>query len=88
MTATQLAAVIIAALGIVAWVWFAVRNRRQWMYSVPPASWLAHVLVFYVAVWLIDGQAQMLNAWSTIVRLHGVILATGAAVVLLITRKK
>ena len=61
----QFAVVAFVILGISATVKFIKEHKERWAYAVPPLTWLAHLIIFYVCVFLRE-NIGLLN-WN---RLH------------------
>ena len=86
----QLATLIIILIGLVVWVRWAWRNRRQWLYAVPPFTWLLHAAIFYSAVMIRDFYGLALvnefTLWSAVLRMHAAFLLAGIGLVMLFER--
>lgn len=86
----QAATLFFAIAGIGFWILWARQHRDKWLYAVPPLTWLLHVAVFYAAVFSRDlgvlTIAPIFTEWSTILRLHSVILVAGIGIVLYLER--
>lgn len=73
--------IIASVVGIVAWLLWSLRNRHRWLYAIAPLSWLINTLAFSVFRELaIPMSVSAMNIWSGVVRLHGVILLAGVAI--------
>ena len=77
----QVASIAFSAIGIVLWSHWARSHRRIWLYAVPPLSFLAHSILFYVAYLiyvLASGRPDILPAWAGVwgagLRLHGILI--------------
>ena len=70
---------VLSLAGLLIWVVWAYRNRQMLGYAIPPVSWLLHSVIFYVARFaLSDGSpSEFFTLWSSILRLHALILAVG-----------
>ena len=73
----------LAIFGIVAWVYWAFRNRSIWEYAVAPVSWLLNLSAFRVYWYHQPRDGVFLNEWSNVVYLHALILVIGLAVALI-----
>lgn len=79
----------VALSGIVIWIYWGWMNRKRWLYAVAPITWLLHVAIFYTAVLIQEPPffSDVYATWSSVIRLHGVILAAGAGIILLVQKK-
>jgi hypothetical protein len=84
--------IVLAVIGSVCWMIWAIRNKQLWGFSIAPLTYLAHVLVFTVnrLLNIIAIDPIGLNRWSTYIRAHSLIVIILAAIVMLLypDRKK
>lgn len=78
---SQAIALVLSLAGFVVWLLYAWSHRRYWVFSVPPISWLVHVVFFYSAVFARDYLGFCIGYsftdWSALLRLHAVLLLLG-----------
>lgn len=79
--------VILIAIVTVGFSWSYVRSHpEKAAYSVPPVSWLIHLIIFYAFVFLKDFFGQFteidFTLWSSIIRLQAAFLILGIMVML------
>lgn len=77
---------LISLLGIALFVVWSLKHKDQWLYVVAPASWLLHIMAFQLCLFVPSKfglSVAQLNLWSSAIRLQGVILAVGCALILL-----
>ena len=74
-TIASVATAVVALLGLVVWVTYAIRSQHDRRRSVGYIAWLAHVLIFGVACVIFDpGHLKAgFEVWCSAVKLHGVI---------------
>lgn len=90
----QILSTLISILGIYHWVKWGRAMNGMWLYSVPPISWLVHVIIFYSVVlvykFIIGNNegAEWITLWSAALRLHAVILVTAASMIMLYFRRR
>lgn len=69
---------LFSLLGLIVWIWYAVKNKHRWEAAVAPASYLLNSLIFQVVFLThIITDIHTLNLWSGIVRLHSIFLFIG-----------
>lgn len=82
----QFLVVIVAIASIFMTAVFWRRHPDEWAYTIPPLSWLAHVLIFYAFVFAKDflGLAIGLDfmLWSAVLRLQAAFLILGVMTML------
>lgn len=86
----QVTSFSIALAGVVVWLYWALKYRDRWLYSVAPISWLLHVAVFYFFVLLNEPPffSEFFATWSAAIKLHGAILGLSAGAILIYARRK
>lgn len=80
----QSVALAIALIGLSTWIIWA-RKSGKWGYAALPVTYIAHVIVFYIVVILLQPpvNGEFYTTWSAVVRLQGVItILVGGAVML------
>ncbi len=81
---------LLALIGLVVWALWARRRPEFRLYAVPPITWLGHAVIFYTMVFIRDiGSIPVslsFTRWSTILRLHAMILLVGFGISLLLDR--
>jgi hypothetical protein len=70
-----------AMAGVVAWTVWVFKNKEHWGYSVAPLTYFMHTAVLYLFVIFADMDAVAINNWSNAVRLHGLLLGLGFAII-------
>lgn len=79
---------VIGLATIAAFAFWIRRYRDQWYYSIVPLTWLAHLTLFYICVFMRDAGLNFVGMdftfWSSLVRLHGVSAMAGIVVAMLI----
>ena len=85
----QIISLTLALAGIAGWVLWGICTKKYWLFVITAVSWLAHVVIFYiVAIWRYDNGITVLNStmtqWSSVIKLHGVVLLTGCGLILAI----
>lgn len=62
--------------------------RDHWYYAIAPLTWLAHLAIFYICVFMRDAGINFTSMdftfWSALVRLHGVSIMSGIIVAMLV----
>lgn len=82
----QMLSLALSIFGILTWGRWALKNRKYWLYAVPPITWMVHAALFYLAFMTCKlPDAGFFNNWSTVLRLHAVILVV--SVVFFLPRK-
>jgi hypothetical protein len=83
MDLLRLGILLASCIAIIIWIVLYRKNPRLRFLSIAVISWLAHIILFSLAV-LIDLQITpvVLNAWSAAIRLHGIFLLIAGALVL------
>lgn len=87
----QAATWLLALIGLVVWALWARHHPDIRLYAVPPVTWLGHALLFYSLVFMRDAgilvpASLSFMLWSSVLRLHAMILLTGFGVMLLVER--
>lgn len=69
---TQIVTAIAAVAGIVLWIRFGVRHKRQNYLIVAPLVLLVHTVVYYLAIVVIGLNPKVIifSNWSAVLRLH------------------
>ncbi|PNX45529.1 MAG: hypothetical protein BV457_09365 [Thermoplasmata archaeon M9B1D] len=75
VTAMSVVTLVFAVLGLIVWVYWAIKFKEVWLYAIPPISWILDV-IFLILIKFFSGNLEFFHFWSTVVRLHGVILIT------------
>lgn len=78
----QVATLIVSIVGVVAWLRL-VSVRRFYYIAIPILGWLLHIIAFYVSILFIhtpEAGATFYGSWSSVLRLHGAIVALSTAV--------
>ena len=89
MTVPQWLSLTFASIALIIQIIWAVQNRAYWLRSVPMMLWLAHAVIFYVAVLLFPPEQYVTNysGWSSLLRLHGYMTVSSLALYRLINRR-
>jgi hypothetical protein len=86
--APQAASLLLAVISLITWSAWALENRRQWPYAIPPITWVLHALIFYLGVFARDYLGWLpgvdFKAWSAVLRLHAMFLVLGCGLVFLL----
>jgi hypothetical protein len=77
---------MVAIVGVIEWVLWAMENKEKWLYSIAPISWLICTTVLWT-VFFFHYDADILRVWGSVVMLQGIILVTASALVVLIQEK-
>lgn len=88
MNSWQIIVVLSAFVGIIVWVLLINRYRKHWGYGIAPISYFAHLLIFYLFVYVDKLDPIFLNGWSNALRLHGIILFIGIGISILVCGRK
>jgi len=83
--APQVITLAVALAGLVVWTVWVRKNRAHWLYAVPPMTWLLHVAIFYMAVFVhAAGHALPVDyvLWSAAIRLQAAFSLAGIGVVM------
>ena len=90
LAATRIWLLFVCAVGILIWLLWIRKHPDQWLYAIPPLTWLAHVSGFYFVLlsrlWWGDALAVNFEMWSVIVKLHAAFLTAGIGFVMLLER--
>jgi hypothetical protein len=83
----QAATWLLALMGLGIWARWARRYPDLRLYAAAPITWLGHALIFYSAVFIRDAGRLPVSLsftnWSTVLRLHAMILLVGFGALLL-----
>lgn len=82
MNTWQAIVMTLDTIAIILWLLWLRDNKIRWGYSVAPLSYLIHVLILYIFAILGNLDPRFLNGWSNAVRVHGIILIAGLALIL------
>lgn len=66
----------LALLCLVFWITYGIKEHKISYAAIPVCSWCLHVIVFSIAVYFEAFSDKLLNAWSTAIRLHALLLLT------------
>ncbi len=77
----------VSIAGMIGWLTWMRRNPRYRGYGVGALTWLMHAAIFSAfRLAEVPASPTFVNAWSLMLHLHGLYLATGAAVILAVRR--